>query len=66
MFTMFRKLLVASELFHSAIMAQIEMEGMKAENQDRLSKGESVSYVERDFMSIIESATDRSRIINTY
>ena len=54
----------ASLIFTSSVQAQIEVAGMQAENQDRLSKGESVAYVERDFLNIVEYMIDRERVIN--
>lgn len=34
--------------------ALIEMEGMKAENQQRLIEGKSLAYTEKQFNSLIE------------
>lgn len=56
----------ASMSYLSSVSAQIEVAGMQAENQDRLNRGRSVAYVERDFLDVAKAMSERERLISSY
>lgn len=44
--------------------AMIEMEGMKAENQQRVSNGQAVAYTEKDFANIsVNHSIDHNHLV---
>ena len=39
--------------FNEAVSVLIELEGMKAENRQRIAEGKSLAYVEDDFLELL-------------
>lgn len=44
----------AARTFSDAVQKQIKLEAMKAANQERLSRGESLAYGEDAFLKLLE------------
>lgn len=53
--------------FNQSVAALIAMEGMKAENEQRKHRGESMAYVEEHFINLIDTydLTCKALIIKT-